>query len=202
MRRLGQSQATCDFMPWWARFAHREGILIAMAVAGAPLLSSEERAALEHDYRYGSERLVRHRSHIILLATELATQIEVAQVVHCSPDTVRKTLARYRTGGRAALRRRTPQKMRGGRRTLAWQKALAEAMEQGPEACGVSRPTWTAPLLAAYLAETTGAVVSERTVRRGLESLGYVCRRPTWTVRHKAEEQADYLPKRRGSRRC
>jgi transposase len=173
-----------------------------MAVAGAPCLSAEERTALESDYRYGSDRLVRHRSHIVLLSTELETQIEVAQVVHCSPDAVRRTLALYRTGGRMALRRRTPQKVRAAQRTLSWQKALADAMEQGSEACGVSRPAWTAPLLVVYLAETTGIVVSERTVRRGLESLGYVCRRPTWTVRHKAEEQPDYLPKRKGSRRC
>jgi transposase len=189
-------------MPWGARFAHREGILIAMAVVGAPLLSPEEHTALEHDYRYGSDRLVRHRSHMLLLCTELETQIEVAKVVHCSPDSVRKTLSLYRVGGRSALRRRRPQKARAGERTLSWQKALAEAMDAGPEACGVSRPTWTAPLLASYLTEKTGVVVSERTVRRGLESLDYVCRRPTWTVRHKAEEQPDYLPKRRGSKRC
>ena len=100
-----------------------------MAVVGMPVLSSAERAQLEHDYRYGPDRLVSQRSHIVLLATELDTQIEVARVVHCST-----------------------------------------------------------------------ATVSERTVRRGLESLDYVCRRPTWTVRHKAEEQPDYLPKRRGSR--
>lgn len=173
-----------------------------MAVAGAPRLSPEERTALEYDYRYGSDRLVRHRSHIVLLATELETQIEIAQVVHCSPDSVRKTLALYRTGGRLALRRRRPQKGRKAQRTLSWQKALADAMEQGPEVCGVPRPTWTAPLLADYLTEKTGVTVSERTVRRGLESLGYVCRRPTWTVRHKAEEQPDYLPKRKGSKRC
>src|SRR4051812_40319374 len=69
-----------------------------MAVAGAPLLSPEERTALEDDYRYGPDRLVRHRSHIVLLATELETQIEVAQVVRCSPDVVRRTLALYRDG--------------------------------------------------------------------------------------------------------
>jgi transposase len=142
-----------------------------MAVAGAPLLSSAERAALEHDYRYGSDRLVRHRSHIVLRSTEWETQIEVAQVVYCSADSVRETLALSRAGGRVALRRRQPQKARTAQRTLSWQKALAEAMEQGPEACGVSRPTWTAPLLASYLAEKTGVTVSERTVRRGLERL-------------------------------
>jgi transposase len=172
-----------------------------MAVAGAPALSAAERRALEQDYRYGSDRLVRQRSHIVLLATELDTQIEVAQVVPCSPDTVRKPLALYRQGGRSALRRRRARNPHAARRTLAWQKALAEAMERGPRACGVPRPTWTAPLLARHLAAALGIAVSERTVRRGLESLGYRLGRPTHTVRHKAEEAPDYLPKRRGSKR-
>src|SRR5690348_12463941 len=122
-----------------------------MPVAGAPVLPREERTALEHDYRYGSDRLVRQRSHIILLATELDTQIEVAQVVHCSTDTVRNTLALYRQGGRSALRRRRSQHPHAARRTLAWQKALAEAMARGPHASGIPRPTWTAPLLARSL---------------------------------------------------
>ncbi len=174
---------------------------LPMAVAGAPLLSLAERTALEHDYRYGSDRLVRQRSHILLLATELETQIAVAQVVHCSTDTVRKTLARYRQGGRSALRRRRSQHPHAARRTLAWQKAMATAMEEGPRACGVPRPAWTAPRLARHLEATTGVAVSERTVRRGLDSLGYRLGRPTYTVRHKAEEAPDYLPKRRGSKR-
>jgi hypothetical protein len=40
--------------------------------------------------------------------------------------------------------------------------------------------------------------VSERTVRRGLDSLGYRLGRPTWCVRHKAEEEPDYHPKKAG----
>jgi transposase len=172
-----------------------------MAVAGAPLLSLQERAALEHDYRYGPDRLVRQRSHIVLLATELQAQIAVAQVLHCSTDTVRKTLTLYRQGGRSALRRRRSQHPHAAARTLAWQKALATAMEVGPRACGVPRPAWTAPLLARHLEATTGITVSERTVRRGLESLDYRLGRPTYTVSHKAEEAPDYLPKRRGSKR-
>jgi transposase len=172
-----------------------------MPVVGAPVLSENERAALERDYRYGQDRLVRQRSHTVLLATQLDTRIAVAQVVHCSPDTVGKTLALYHQGGRSALRRRRSQKPHAARRTLAWQKALAQAMEQGPRACGVERPTWTAELLARDLADTTGVLVSERTVRRGLKSLGYRLGRPTWSVRHKAEEEPDYHPKRRGSKR-
>src|SRR3989304_4866942 len=66
---------------------------------------------------------------------------------------------------------------------------------------GIPRPTWTAPLLAKYLAEKTGIAVGEWTVRHHLALLDYVCRRPTWTVRHKAEEQPDYAPKKTGTQR-
>jgi len=172
-----------------------------MAVWGMPALSPEERQALEHDYRHGARRLVRGRSQIVLLCSELDTQADVARVVHCSLDTVQRTLCRYREGGRSALRLAPATPWHFAKRNLVWQKALALAMQAGPEACGVPRPTWTSSLLAEYLAQQTGIETSEWTVRRGLSSLGYVCRRGTWTVRHRAEEDPDYLPKRKGSRR-
>jgi transposase len=166
-----------------------------------PSLEAAELAALERDYRTGEHRLVRQRAQIVLLVYSLPSQEDVAQAVRCSLDTVQRALTLYRKGGRAALRpQRPPRQEPVHKRTLAWQKALAAAMEAGPEACGYARPTWTAPLLAEYLEQQTGVGVDESTVRRGLASLGYVCRRPTWTVRHKAEEQENYAPKGRGSK--
>jgi transposase len=160
----------------------------------------EERQALEHDYRYARTRLVRQRSHLLLLCTQLDSQREVARVVGCSRATVARTLQLYQKGGRTALRGPVRLRQPRTRRTLDWQKALALAMEQGPRSCSIDRPTWTAPLLSQYLSEQTGVTVGERSVRRGLESLGYVCRRSTWVLRHKAEEQPDYPPKGKGSR--
>lgn len=157
---------------------------------------------LERDYRRGATALLRRRSHIVLLAAEMETQAEVARAVRCSLDTVRRTLALWEQGGLSALQPRPYRRIYPGQRTLAWQKALAEAMERGPEACGVKRPTWTAPLLATYLTEQTGLATSEHMVRAGLATLDFRLGRPTWTVRHKAEEQENYLPKRRGSKRC
>lgn len=172
-----------------------------MAVWGMPPVSAEEVAALEREYRSAARRLVRQRSQVVLLAYDLPSQAQVARAARCSPDTVGRTLALYRAGGRTALRPPPRAAPASARVTLAWQKALAEAMARGPAACGVARPTWTAPLLARYLAERTGVAVGERVVRRGLALLGYVCRRPTWTLRHQAEASADYAPKRPGSRR-
>ncbi len=170
-----------------------------MAVWGMPLVSAEEIAALERDYRFADSRVVRQRSHIVLLAYELKTQAEIAKVVRCSTQTVWRALELYREGGRANLRRRPWSSKPGpSKANLAWQRTLAEAMQLGPQACGVSRPTWTATLLAKYLGERMGIVVGEHTVRRGLDLLGYVFRRPTWTVRHKAEEQPNYTQKKMG----
>ena len=171
-----------------------------MALRGLLPLSAATWRQLEHEAQHGATPLVRRRSQIVLLAYELASQAEIMRAVRCSRSTVARTLALFRQGQCSALRRRLPSRPHFSRVTLAWQKALALAMEQGPEACGVPRPAWTAPLLATYLAEQLGIQVSERTVRRYVKPLGYRLGRPTYTVRHKAEEQPDYLPKRPGSK--
>jgi transposase len=172
-----------------------------LGIWGAPSLAAEERRRLEHDYRYGKTRLVRQYSHMVLLATQLESQAEIARVVGCSVDTVQRALARYARAGQEGLRSPLRLQHSRTRRTLAWQRQLAHAMEAGPRACGIDRPSWTSPLLVRYLAEQTATEVSERTVRRGLASLGYVCRRSTWVLRERAEAEPDYHPKGRGSKR-
>jgi transposase len=166
-----------------------------------PSLSAGDRQALERNSRYGKTRLIRQRSQIVLLAYELANQTEVARALRCSRATVNRTLQRWRALGQMALPRRSPVTSPNARVTPAFRQALAQAMEDGPRAWGVPRPSWTALLLAEQLAKQTGITVSERTVRRELAALDYVCRRGTWSVRHKAEEQPDYVPKRKGSKR-
>ena len=190
-------------IPWarWAALARLERQQYPLAIWGAPSLAPQERQALEHDYRYGKNPRVRQHSHIVLLSGQLASQAEVAPVVGCSVDTVRRTLKRYQQDGRSALG--VPIRFGHSRtqRNLDWLKRLAMAMEAGPRACGVDRPAWTAPLLERYLGEQTGIAVGERTVRRGLAELGYVCRRSTWVLRQRAEAEPGYHPKGKGSRR-
>jgi transposase len=47
-------------------------------------------------------------------------------------------------------------------------------------------------LLAAYLGTVTGQRTSIETVRVHLHKAGYVCKRPTWTLQRKAEEQPEW----------
>jgi Winged helix-turn helix len=111
-----------------------------MALRGMDPLDPQTLARLEHDYRYGATRLLRQRSQIILLATTLNTQAEIAQAVRVHRRTVARTLDRFREGGLAALPRPRPDRHPSQRVDAAWQALLLQAMAQGPEACGVPRP--------------------------------------------------------------
>ena len=50
---------------------------------------------------------------------------EIARIVCCGTDTIRRTLDLFRTGGRSALGRRPAPATPTSKRTLAWQKELA-----------------------------------------------------------------------------
>src|SRR6266699_2088854 len=75
------------------------------------------------------------------------------------------------------------------------ERELVRVIELDPHEVGVSSANWTTELLAAYLSKHPGIAVSLETVRVYLHAHGYVCKRPTWTLRRKAEEQAGYVGK-------
>jgi transposase len=85
--------------------------------------------------------------------------------------------------------------------TAAWRAGLLRVVEEDPRSVGVDSALWTTRLLADYLAAATGVAVSLETVRRHLHAAGYVCKRPTWTLKRKAEEKAAYPGNAPGWRR-
>jgi transposase len=109
-------------------------------------------------------------------------------LVFRSRDTVERVLDRFLDGGLAALARRTS----AGKPltvTPAWQAELVRVIDLDPHDVGVDSANWTTALLATYLANATGVVVTAETVRVYLHSHGYVCKRPTSTLKRKAETQ-------------
>ncbi len=70
---------------------------------------------------------------------------------------------------------------------------MLRVIELDPHEVGVASATWSTGLLAAYLAGQTGIAVSDETVRQARLAHDYVCKRPTWTLRRRAAEQAGYL---------
>lgn len=77
--------------------------------------------------------------------------------------------------------------------TPAWLAELGRVIDLDPHAVGVDSAVWTTRLLADYLARTTGHRTGIETVRVHLHSAGYVCKRPTWSLKRKASEQAGWV---------
>ena len=70
---------------------------------------------------------------------------------------------------------------------------LLRVIELDPHEVGQDMANWTTTRLAQYLGQHTGIQVTEETVRTYLHAHDYVCKRPTWTLRRKAEQKADYV---------
>jgi transposase len=158
-------------------------------------LSSEAHAALLAEYNHTPDPESRTRFQMILLRVERdLSPREIAPLVHRSHDTVLQVLQRYEVGGLAAVPRR---KGAGPKPkvTAAWEGELLRVIEDNPHDYGTNSANWTTQLLADYLAHKTGIAVDPETVRRALHRHDYVCKRPTWTVGHKAAERVDWVGK-------
>jgi transposase len=140
--------------------------------------------------RYDTTRdaAARTRYQIVLLADAGRDAKEIAAVVRRSRSTVWRVLQRYRAGGPDAVPHR-PRPGYRGRIPATWEAELRRVIELPPRDVGVDSATWTTGLLAAYLARVTGHRFHLDTVRTHLHAAGYVCKRPTWTLKRKAEEQ-------------
>jgi transposase len=157
-----------------------------------PPLEESPHTELGRRYDEASDAETRTRYQMLLLSAKGQTSTQIAQIVLRSQDTVVRVLKRFLTGGLAAVRRRTPP---GRERTVttAWEAELLRVIELDPHEGGQDTANWTTERLAEYLGTQTGFRVTEETVRVYLHAHGYVCKRPTWTLRRKAEEKADYV---------
>src|ERR687886_348769 len=70
---------------------------------------------------------------------------------------------------------------------------LRQLIDRDPHRVGVRRANWTTHLLATYLAAQPQVGVTAETVRLYLRAAGGVCKRPTWTLKRKAEAQPGYV---------
>jgi transposase len=147
---------------------------------------------LRRRYDDASDAKTRTRYQMLLLSASGQTSTQIAQIVLRSQDTVVRVLKRFLAGGLDAVPRRTaPGRMRTI--TAAWEAELVRVIELDPHEVGEETANWTTARLAEYLGKHTGILVTEETVRVYLHAHDYVCKRPIWTLRRKAEEKADYV---------
>jgi putative transposase len=133
----------------------------------------------------------RTRYQMVLLAAEGQTAPQIAPLVRRSVDTVVRVLRRYQAAGVAGV----PHRQRPGcpsRIPATWETELRRVIDVDPHTVEVPSANWTTRLLAAYLAAKTGHRVCLETVRQHLHRAEYVCKRPTWTLARKAQEQPEW----------
>lgn len=140
------------------------------------VLADEERVALRKAARREVGR-VSERMRAILLSGRGYAVPAIAQIFECDEATVREWIARFETGGIAALRDR-PRSGRRPRATPAARETLARVVAAGPASVGYAGGVWTVVTLKLYLFITEQVVVSGATVRRLLLTLGFRWRRP------------------------
>jgi transposase len=157
-----------------------------------PELSINEHTELVARYNTTTHPENRTRYQMLLLANDqhLST-LQIARLVQRSHDSVLRVFQRYLAGGLATVPRRTGP----GHPTVtaAWKTELLRVIEDDPHTHAVTSANWTTTLLAIYLQEQTGIKTDPETVRHYLHRLGYVCKRPTWTVAHKAAEREGWV---------
>jgi transposase len=160
----------------------------------APLriaLSPAARHAVRGAFDATRDAETRLRYQMVLLAADGRTAPQIAPLVQRSEATVQRVLRRYLAGGLAAVPHR-PIPGAAPAVTPAWAAELRRVIELDPHTVGVASPLWTTGLLAAHLAKVAGHAASDETVRRYLHRFGYVCKRPKWTLKRKAEAQQDW----------
>lgn len=160
----------------------------------APLriqLSAAEHQAVRVAFDTTHDADTRLRYQMVLLAADGRTAPQIASLVQRSDATVQRVLHRYQAGGLTAVPYR-PIPGAAPAVTPAWEGELRRVIDLDPHTVGVPSPLWTTGLLAGYLAERTGHAASDETVRRYLHRFDYVCKRPRWTLKRKAEEAPDW----------
>ncbi|MBV8220965.1 MAG: transposase [Solirubrobacterales bacterium] len=165
-----------------------------------PSLSVAAHTELLTSYNTAADPESRTRYQMVLLAADQhLSPRQIAPLVQRSHDVVLRVLHRYRDGGLAAVPRRTGPGP-APKVTATWQNELLRVIEDDPHQHGVHSANWTTQLLADYLNAHTGIATNQETVRRYLHRHAYVCKRPTWTVAHKAAEREDWVGKGCGVR--
>jgi transposase len=153
-----------------------------------PPLSDTQVTELRQLYDTTTHAKLRLCAQSVLLAHQGRSVADIATVVFRSRDSVERVLKRFLQGGIAALPPR-PAPGRVPTVTPAWKAELLRGIDLDPHTVGVPSAHGTTSLLATYLAAKTQVAVTAETVRLYLHAAGGVCKRPTWPLKRKAEEQ-------------
>jgi transposase len=152
---------------------------------------------------YDETTCPRTQLHIqmILLSHDGYCVEEIAKIAHKSDDTVRYWLHRFQQAGCSGLIE-APHSGRPPAITPGIEASLHECIPQSPRDFKMSRPGWTTALLAKLVQRCFKVRVTDECIRQHLARIEAVCRRPTWTVKHLAEQRPGYAQKKEHFHAC
>jgi transposase len=132
---------------------------------------------------------------MVLLSHDDYSVEEIAKITRKSDDTVRYWLHRFQQGGCSGIDE-APHSGRPPQITASIETFLHECIPQSPRAFKLNRPGWTTALLVKLVKRRFKVSVSDECIRQHLQRVHAVCRRPTWTVKHLAQQQPGYAQKK------
>jgi transposase len=158
---------------------------------------SIELSAVDHKtvlavYRGSGEARTARRAHVLLLLADGHTYREIMELLFCSAGFISGVVKCFRDNGVASILRES----NGASAPLpVWSARMIDWLcERTPQDFGYYRSRWSCATLAEALAWETGLRVCAETVRRVLQTAGYVWRRPRPVV---GPEDPEYVEKRR-----
>jgi transposase len=132
---------------------------------------------------------------MVLLSHQGYPVEEIARITCRSDETVRRWLHRFLRRGCPGLRE-APHPGRPPKITPLVEQLLRQWAALSPRRPGIPRPAWTTENLARLVEDLLGIAVTPECIRQHRHRLNFVCRRPTWTVEHRAQEQPGYARKK------
>jgi transposase len=144
-------------------------------------LRISQRKKLLHYYHSHPDPSVRSRAHIILLLADGHPWTSIETMLFCSSRTIDRWRKRFENGGIDALLGRplgAP-----SRWSEEAEAVLREALEHSPHELGYLAVNWTVPLLRDHVEKEWGQMPSDLQVRRELQRLNYVWKRPGLDLR-------------------
>ncbi|EGJ30857.1 hypothetical protein LYNGBM3L_45590 [Moorena producens 3L] len=136
-------------------------------------LTQEQKTILQKALKIEENGNIRERILILLLLNSGKTQLEIAEVLGCSKNTVCYWCVH---GDPDDLESLKDKRMKGNHQkaTKQYIEVLLELVEKEPEELGYEFGRWTAQKLAVHLEDTTGIKLSGSQVRRILVKKKYV----------------------------
>jgi transposase len=146
-------------------------------------LNEDDLAAVTHAMQYDKRRGVSTRATAIHLLHLGHMPSKVAVMLGVERSTIHDWHHRFKQGGVEGL---VDKAGRGRHRkaTETYIAMLEEALSRSPADYGYGYSVWTVKRLAEHLEQVTGLLLSVRTLEGLLVHLGYVYKRPKYTLKH------------------